>query len=412
MIVPEPFMQPRGTPFSVYHRARALGKLGHQIDLVTYPVGEDVALEGVSIRRTWPIPFLTNVKIGPSLAKVLLDCLLFLHSGALLVRGRYDCIHTHQEAGTFGVILGKVFHTPHLYDMHSDLSEDLSNFKKTSNQTLIKLMRRAVRSMLRSAAVVIVICDELGDTARLLAPGIPVVVIPNTAVAAEETERAQSGLGATEAVERLRSELGLPEDRQVLLYTGTFEVYQGLELLVDSMPRVLSDCPQATYLIVGGRPDQIASLRKRAEQLLVGHALVMPGQRPAEDMPALMRLADVLVSPRAWGTNTPLKVYSYMHAGKAVLATDIRSHTQCLAPDVAVLTKPDPEGLALGAIALLRDPDLRLRLGRSVRALARERYGYESFLTQTVEAYRYIARGVVRPDLTSTASHATDEAVR
>ncbi len=42
MIAPEPFFEPRGTPFSEFHRIRALTELGHQVDLVTYPFGHDV----------------------------------------------------------------------------------------------------------------------------------------------------------------------------------------------------------------------------------------------------------------------------------------------------------------------------------------------------------------------------------
>ena len=42
MLAPEPFFEPRGTPFSEYHRIKALGELGHHVDLVTYPIGRDV----------------------------------------------------------------------------------------------------------------------------------------------------------------------------------------------------------------------------------------------------------------------------------------------------------------------------------------------------------------------------------
>ena len=47
MIAPEPFFEPRGTPFSEYHRIRALLELGHTVDLVTYPFGTDVSLPGL-----------------------------------------------------------------------------------------------------------------------------------------------------------------------------------------------------------------------------------------------------------------------------------------------------------------------------------------------------------------------------
>ncbi|MBF6592206.1 MAG: glycosyltransferase, partial [Ktedonobacterales bacterium] len=115
MVAPEPFFQPRGTPFSVFHRARALGRLGHEIDLVTYPIGEAVSLPRVRIIRSGRVPFLRRVKIGPSLAKIPLDALLLVRTVGMLLRHRYDCIHTHEEAGLFGAILSRVFRLPHIY---------------------------------------------------------------------------------------------------------------------------------------------------------------------------------------------------------------------------------------------------------------------------------------------------------
>src|ERR1700688_1257520 len=73
MIAPEPFFEPRGTPFSEFHRIRALTDLGHQVDLVTYPFGNDVTMAGLRVYRCWRPPFVHGVKIGPSAAKVVLD---------------------------------------------------------------------------------------------------------------------------------------------------------------------------------------------------------------------------------------------------------------------------------------------------------------------------------------------------
>ena len=78
MIAPEPFFEPRGTPFSEYHRIRALLDLGHTVDLVTYPFGKDVTLPGLRIFRAARPPFITRVKIGPSPAKLFLDMTLTL----------------------------------------------------------------------------------------------------------------------------------------------------------------------------------------------------------------------------------------------------------------------------------------------------------------------------------------------
>ena len=70
MIAPEPFFEPRGTPFSEYHRIRALLELGHSVDLVTYPFGQSVDLPGLRVFRCPRPPFLRRVGIGPSFAKV------------------------------------------------------------------------------------------------------------------------------------------------------------------------------------------------------------------------------------------------------------------------------------------------------------------------------------------------------
>src|ERR1700680_723763 len=138
MIAPEPFMEPRGTPFSVYHRAKALVALGYRVDLVTYPIGEQVTLPGLHVYRAPSLPFIRKVKIGPSLAKVPLDMLLFLTAFWRLCRGRYRWLHTHEEAGLMGVALARLFRCKHLYDMHSDLAQQMSNFAFTKSTLFIR----------------------------------------------------------------------------------------------------------------------------------------------------------------------------------------------------------------------------------------------------------------------------------
>src|SRR3954469_18249641 len=97
MFAPEPFFEPRGTPFSEFHRIKALISLGHHVDLVTYPFGEDVAMPGLRLFRSLRPPFVRRVKIGPSLAKLALDAMLTLTAIRRAVMGHYDAIHSHEE---------------------------------------------------------------------------------------------------------------------------------------------------------------------------------------------------------------------------------------------------------------------------------------------------------------------------
>ena len=109
MIAPEPFFEPRGTPFSEYYRIQALSSLGHEIDLVTYPIGENVEIKGLKIIRCLRPFFIKNVKTGPSGAKLLLDFFLFFKVFGRILRKRYDLIHTHEEANIMGAFYSKVF---------------------------------------------------------------------------------------------------------------------------------------------------------------------------------------------------------------------------------------------------------------------------------------------------------------
>src|SRR5882762_4412600 len=114
MIAPEPFFEPRGTPFSEFHRIRALTALGHQVDLVTYPFGRDVTMPGLRVFRSLRPPFVRRVKIGPSLAKLPLDAMLALTAVRRALTERYDVVHSHEEGGLIGVALAAVLRIPHL----------------------------------------------------------------------------------------------------------------------------------------------------------------------------------------------------------------------------------------------------------------------------------------------------------
>src|SRR5437762_7167096 len=161
MIAPEPFFEPRGTPFSEFHRIRALTALGHRVDLVTYPFGQSVSMPGLRVFRSLRPPFVSRVKIGPSLAKIPLDALLALAVIRRALAGRYDAIHSHEEGGVIGALLGIVLRVPHLYDMHSSLPQQLNNFAFSRSRILTRAFLAIERFMIRRSRVVIVICPSL-----------------------------------------------------------------------------------------------------------------------------------------------------------------------------------------------------------------------------------------------------------
>ncbi len=383
MLAPEPFFEPRGTPFSEYHRIKALSELGHSIDLVTYPFGADVSLPNLRIIRSSKPPFISRVRIGPSAAKLVLDVYLAATAWRQAGREKYDLIHSHEEMGLLGVWLARRLGVPHLYDMHSSLPQQLTNFRFAKNG----LLRRAFEVMedrtVFGSDVVVTICKDLQDHVTSIGAGDRAVLIEN--VMGGDVEEPPTLTPAD-----VRARWGIPPSAPLVLYTGTFEPYQGLHLLFDAMAIVARTHPEARTLIVGGRPEQVESERARAQQ--AGAPVVFTGYQPAREVPAFVAACDVLASPRIAGTNTPLKIYSYLRAGKPIVATDLLTHTQVLDAETALLVAPQAEPFAAAIARLLDDPGLGARLSGAARDRAGTRYSRDAYVARTREVCERLAR--------------------
>jgi glycosyltransferase involved in cell wall biosynthesis len=380
MVAPQPFFRARGTPFSVLHRIRALVMQGHLVTLVTYPFGEDVDLPGLTIVRCGKPPLINDIKIGPSAPKLVLDVYLYRETVRQLRKQRFDVIHSHEEAAFFVVGLARRFGIPHIYDMHSSLPQQLGNFGKYNLGPIKNVFERLERYVVDTCDGVITICPDLGDLIEQGYPAKRHSMIENTA------DDTQVFPAAGHAV---RDELGLA-DKRVVLYTGTFETYQGLDLLTDAFRRVADSMPSAHLVMVGGRPAQVDSMRSRVEALGLDGRVSLVGTVHPSQIPAYLDAADLIVSPRASGTNTPLKIYGYLRSGVALVATDIFSHTQALTPDIAMLVPPTPEGLEDGIRRLLEDDALRQKIADTARRHADAHYSDQAYIDKVTSFYGMI----------------------
>lgn len=379
MLAPEPFFEPRGTPFSEFHRIKALGELGHQVDLVTYPIGADVTLPGLRIIRSWRPPFIRSVPIGPSLRKIVLDAFLCLKAWSVARRGRYDAIHSHEEAGVPGVLLARWLKIPHLYDMHSSLPQQLSNFKFSGAALARGVFQKAEDFMIGGSGAVITICQDLQDTVVGMGHGDRAVLIENV-MGGDVDETPGPGRDA------VRAQWGIDAAAPLVLYTGTFEKYQGLDLLLDAAALLQQTHPAARTLVVGGSPEQVAEYKAKAEARHL--PVVFTGQRPPHEIPHFVDACDILVSPRISGTNTPLKIYSYLRSGRPIVATNLHTHTQVLSADHALLADPTPAGVAAGLARMIDDPTEAARLSANARTLSDQRYSRQVYLARTRDIYR------------------------
>jgi glycosyltransferase involved in cell wall biosynthesis len=381
MISPQPFFEPRGTPISVYQRLEALSALGHEIDLVTYHVGRDVEFPNVTIHRVRKIKMIQHVRIGPSRAKILLDVLVFFKAIRLLLGKRYDVIHSHEEASFFCMFLAWIFRTRHLYDMHSVLSRQLGNFNFGNQPVFMKLFSILETMVLKSCNAVITVGPDLERYVKTLGSDIRVVMIENIALQAYQTPV------LPDAVEELKARLNL-DGRVPIVYTGTYERYQGLEMALECAHIVAKQHPDVIFIFVGAKNQQRKQWTAMARKMgLQEHVLFVDVVSPAEAM-VYLAYGAVLISPRLDGTTTPLKAYSYLHAHKPIVATCITAHTQVLTDETAILVEPNSDAFAEGILRVLHNPELAERIAANAHEAAKQKFSHQDYISKVDQIYQ------------------------
>jgi glycosyltransferase involved in cell wall biosynthesis len=377
VIAPQPFYQERGTPIATRLLVEALKAAGHEVDVLTYHVGEDPQLDGVRVFRAPAVPFVRDVPIGFSVRKVLCDVALLWRLVTLTRRQRYDVLHAVEEA-VFLSLLVRGLGSRVVYDMDSSLPEQLLG-KYGALRAIDGMLHRVERFAIARSDLVMAVCEDLAARARGYATETPVDVVEDVSLLGDESTGGE--------VESLRRDL--PDGALLALYVGNLEDYQGVDVMLEA----LAELPSAPvrFVAIGGNASSVAAYRERAAKLGLGDAAVFAGARPLRELGAYLEQADILLSPRLKGHNTPMKLYSYLAAGKPVLATRIRSHTQVLSDDTAMLVEPNAAALAAGLDALLRSPALREQLGLAARRLAASRYSLTQFRASVASAYRRLA---------------------
>ncbi len=371
LIVPQPFYSDRGSPIAIREVISGYLDLGHRVDVVTFPLGQDVPAANLHFFRSGNPLRIHSVPIGFSLRKVALDVMLSFAVRERLRAAPYDLVHALEEAAFLAAYFAPRFGIPVIYDMHSRLTEGLRGVPGLGSRPMLRLGRASEEWLFRNVNV-IVTSKGLAEQVRQCVPDATIFEwqFPGTLRAAPDRP------------DDLRAELKVPPDAPVILYSGTFSEYQGIDLLMSSVPEVVRCVPSAVFVLVGAEPAEADAAASAAAELGVAeHVRIVPRQ-PRERMPPYLAIADVLVSPRSAGGNLPLKIFDYLNVGKPIVATDIATHRTLLDETNALLAPPRAEAFGEAVVNVLRDRELAERLRRGAIAYARERLGWSAFVGQ------------------------------
>ena len=134
--------------------------------------------------------------------------------------------------------------------------------------------------------------------------------------------------------------------------------------------------PDAELVIIGGNDRDIEKYKNKSDRLGIGAKAHLVGPRPVSALGDYLTQADLLISPRVHGTNTPMKVYSYLDSGVAVVATALPTHTQVMTENEAALIPPDHALMAAAIGKLLDDPAERERIAHNAKTLIRREHSW------------------------------------
>jgi glycosyltransferase involved in cell wall biosynthesis len=117
--------------------------------------------------------------------------------------------------------------------------------------------------------------------------------------------------------------------------------------------------------------------------------------------------ADILVAPRIKGVNTPMKIFPYMHSGKAVLVTDLITHNQLLTDEEVCLAEAVPPVFGRALAKLAQDRSLRERLGEAGRRFVERNHVFEAHQRRVDELYDWLSESG-HQDMSKSTVNAAD----
>jgi glycosyltransferase involved in cell wall biosynthesis len=192
---------------------------------------------------------------------------------------------------------------------------------------------------------------------------------------------------------RLRDECGIPAEAPVIGYLGRVVPKKGLDVLITAFARLHPRFPEARLVLVGDNDggvlrDLRAQYQALARELGVGDRVIFTGFRP--DIRPYVADFDVLAlpstEPESFGRvlieAMALRVPSVItaHGG----AIEVVSH----GVNGLWTTPGDPFELSEALATMLKDPDLRQRMGRSGEGIARSRYGADELSRKITDLVR------------------------
>lgn len=177
----------------------------------------------------------------------------------------------------------------------------------------------------------------------------------------------------------IRASLGVPDDKTVLLYMGSFFYFSGL----DAVLRKLSETEERPFLLLVGGGEQDAELRRLVNDLGLDDSVKFTGFVDFDALPNYLSTADVAINPMVPSlvsdTALPNKILQYMASGLPVVSTRLKGLSSLIEPVSGLVLVSNPAEVLGAAISLAKAKNLH-QLGEENRQILREKFANNSGL--------------------------------
>lgn len=379
MVAACPFPAVRGTPIRIFRIADEIARLGHEVDVYTYHLGERSGERTFHIERTLDIRFYKKDSPGPSYVKLLvLDPLLALKVAKGLTKKRYDMVHAHHFEGLLAALPARLFRRiPIVFDVHTLMESELPYYELGLPKCLLTSIGRAFDIFLpRRAGHVIAVSEEIRER-LIIGSDIPddrISVIPN-------------GVEPEFFAARAPGEPSGRDTRPCLVYAGNLAPYQGIDLLLLAFAKARQKRPDLRLRIITQSP--FNEYEAMARKLGVRCHIELT-RSSLENLPNHLAAADVAVNPRTACDGLPQKLLNYMAVGCPIVSySGSAKYLQCEERGL-VVSNYDTDAFANAILRLISDRELAYRLGANARAFVRKELSWTHTAERIEAVYAHL----------------------